>query len=85
MSTDRSMQSWIRLWRWVLVVSCAGMLLIVLAINWAMTGFHGLGLRPAIAVALMLGTTGATSLGVILMGLLFYSERMQDEDEGGGD
>ena len=59
------------------------MLLIVLAINWAMTGFHGLGLRPAIAVALLLGASGATAVSVILMGLLFYSEGMQDEDQKG--
>ncbi|HUB15067.1 MAG TPA: hypothetical protein VMB34_24175 [Acetobacteraceae bacterium] len=81
MFNDRSTQSWVRLWRWVLVVSCVSMVVVVLAVNWVMSGFHGLGLHPATAFALVLGTLGATALGVILMGLLFYSERVSDDEE----
>jgi hypothetical protein len=78
---DSSTQSWLRLWRWVLVGSCAGMVVFVLTVNWVLSGFHGLGLHPATAFALVLGTIGATALGVVLMGLLFYSERVRDNDE----
>lgn len=81
MFDDNSTQSWLRLWRWVLVGSCGGMVIFVLAINWILSGFHGLGLHPATAFALVLGTIGATALGVILMGLLFYSERVRDNAE----
>jgi hypothetical protein len=76
---DRSMRGWLRLWRWVLIVSCVGMVVFVLAVNWVLSGFHGLGLHPATAVALVLGTICATALGVVLMGLVFYSERVDDE------
>lgn len=77
---DRSMQGWLRLWRWVLIVSCLGMVVLVLAVNWVLSGFHGLGLHTATAIALVLGTICATALGVVLMGLLFYSERVRDEE-----
>jgi hypothetical protein len=81
MLDDRTTQSWLRLWRWVLVVSCVGMVVFVLAVNWILSGFHGLGLHPTTAFALVLGTICATALGVVLMGLLFYSERVRDEEE----
>ena len=81
MVKDLSIQNWLRLWRWVLMVSCDGMVMIVLAVNWVMSGFHGLGLHPATACALVLGTIGATALSVVLMGLLFYSERTREDDE----
>lgn len=77
----RQMQDWIRLWRNVLVVSCIGVLALVLGLNWALSGFHGLGLHPAAAIALVLGTVATTALWVVLMGLMFYSERTQDDEE----
>jgi hypothetical protein len=39
---DRSMRGWLRLWRWVLIVSCLGMVVFILAVNWVLSGFHGL-------------------------------------------
>jgi uncharacterized membrane-anchored protein len=78
---ERQVQDWIRLWRNVLVISCICMVALVLAVNWALTGFHGLGLHPATAIALVLGTIATTALGVVLMGLMFYSERTQNDEE----
>lgn len=75
------MQDWIRLWRNVLVISCIGMVALVLGVNWTLSGFHGLGLHPAAAIALVLGTIATTALYVVLMGLMFYSERTQDDEE----
>jgi Kef-type K+ transport system membrane component KefB len=78
---ERQMQGWIRLWRNVLVISCVSMVALVLAVNWVLSGFHGLGLHPATALALVLGTVATTALCVVLMGLMFYSERTQDDEE----
>ncbi len=75
------MRGWIRLWRNVLVISCIGMVALVLVVNWALSGFHGLGLHLATAIALVLGTVATTVLCVVLMGLMFYSERTQDDEE----
>lgn len=80
-ANQRQMQGWIRLWRNVLVISCVGMVALVLAVNWVLSGFHGLGLHPATALALVLGTVATTALCVVLMGLMFYSERAQDDEE----
>ncbi len=78
---EQQIQGWIRLWRNVLVISCVGMVALVLAVNWVLSGFHGLGLHPATAFALVLGTVATTALCVVLMGLMFYSERAQDNEE----
>lgn len=75
------MQDWIRLWRNVLVISCIGMVALVLVVNWVLSGFHSLGLHPATSIALVLGTIATTALCVVLMGLMFYSERTQDDVE----
>jgi uncharacterized membrane protein len=75
------MQDWIRLWRNVLVISCIGMVALVLAVNWALSDFHSLGLHPATTIALVLGTIATTALCVVLMGLMFYSERTQNDEE----
>jgi len=77
------LQGWIRLWRNVLVISCIGMVALVLAVNWALSGFHSLGLHPATTIALVLGTIATTALCVVLMGLMFYSERTQDDEAVG--
>ncbi len=76
---DRPMQRWLRLWRWVLTVSCIAMVVSVLAVNRVLSGFHGLSLHIAPAIALVLGAICAIVLGVVLMGLLFYSERARGE------
>ena len=80
---ERGVQGWIRLWRNVLVISCIGMVALVLAVNWALSGFHSLGLHPATTIALVLGTIATTALCVVLMGLMFYSERTQDDEAVG--
>jgi hypothetical protein len=74
-AADPALQSWLRSWAIVLAASCAGMVAVVIGMLWILSGFHGLGLHPQTAVALILGTIGATALGVALMGLLFYSDR----------
>lgn len=79
-ANDLSTQSWIKLWRWVLVVSCIGMGGVVLVGNWVISRFLGLGLHRATAIALLMGAIAATALCVILMGLLFYSERIRDDE-----
>jgi len=78
---EQGMQDWIRRWRNLLVIACIGMVALVLAVNWALSGFHSLGLHPATTIALVLGTIATTALCVVLMGLMFYSERTQDVDE----
>jgi len=78
---EQRTQDWIRHWRNLLVISCIGMVALVLAVNWALSGFHSLGLHPATTIALVLGTIATTALCVVLMGLMFYSERTQDDEE----
>jgi hypothetical protein len=72
---DIGRREWLRLWAWILAVSCVGMVALVVVVLWIMNGFHGLGLAPPVLAALILGTMGATGLSVALMGLLFYSDR----------
>jgi hypothetical protein len=83
-SADPSLRKWVRYWTKVLVASCVGMAVFVLIILWVLNGFHGLGLQPAIAVALLLGTVLATAVGVALMGLIFYSDRAGIDESTGG-
>jgi Kef-type K+ transport system membrane component KefB len=78
---EQRTQDWIRRWRNLLVIACIGMVALVLAVNWALSGFHSLGLHPATTIALVLGTIATTALCVVLMGLMFYSERTQDDEE----
>jgi hypothetical protein len=82
-AADPALQSWIRSWAIVLAASCAGMVALVIGMLWMLSGFHGLGLHPQTAVALVLGTVATTALCVALMGLVFYSDRSSvDEDVG---
>jgi hypothetical protein len=79
-----ALRPWFRLWTKVLVVSCVGMVGLVLVVLWVLSGFHGLGLHAAVAVALLPGAVGSTALGVILMGLIFYSARSATDETAGG-
>jgi hypothetical protein len=72
--SNPAVRKFVRLWLAILAASCAGMVVVVLAVLWATSGFHGLGLGPVTAVALIAGAIGATALCVVLMGLLFYSD-----------
>jgi hypothetical protein len=83
-SADPALRKWVRYWTKVLIASCVGVAVLVLIILWVLNGFHGLGLQPAIAVALLLGTVLATAVGVALMGLIFYSDRAGIDESTGG-
>ncbi len=72
---DTSKRDSLRLWARILLAACVGMVAVVIVMLWVLSGFHGLGLHPQTAIALILGTIGATALSVALMGLLFYSDR----------
>lgn len=80
LTADPRLQSWLRLWAKILAGSCAGMAAVVLVSLWVLSGFHGLGVDATTAVALLLGTIGATALGVALMGLVFYSDASRADD-----
>jgi hypothetical protein len=71
--------------RWIVIFATAstGAVAGVLFLIWAMNGFvslASLGLSGNILVALILGIVLSTGLGVGLMGLVFYSDR-SDQDE----
>ncbi|MEI9988093.1 MAG: hypothetical protein WDN69_36310 [Aliidongia sp.] len=57
-----------------------GGIVVALCIVWAFNGFHGLGLDTAGTVALILGVTLTSALGVVLMGLIFYSDRSSADE-----
>ena len=71
--------------RWITIFSttCVGAVVIVLFIIWAMSGFVSLasqGLHGAVLIALILGIILTTALGVALMGLVFYSDRSNQDE-----
>jgi hypothetical protein len=84
LGADPVLRKWVRYWAKVLVLSCVGMVVLVLIILWVLNGFHGLGLQPTIAVALLLGTVLSTAVAVALMGLIFYSDRAGIDEGTGG-
>ncbi|HTZ80935.1 MAG TPA: hypothetical protein VMC10_23695 [Stellaceae bacterium] len=69
--------------RWFLlfVAMALGLIAVVYFALWAFNGFHGLGLDLNATIALTLGTIGTAVLGVVLMALIFYSDRSgRDQD-----
>ena len=69
-----ALQQFLRTWAIILAASCVAMAVVVVLVLWVMSGFHGLGIAPVPGVALILGSVGATAVGVCLMGLVFYSD-----------
>lgn len=63
-------------WALAYAVSCAGLLAFVYLSIWAFNGFDGLGLDRHGAIALTIGTLLTAALGITLMGLAFYSDRV---------
>ncbi len=63
--------------RWIGIFATANAALIafVLLVLWASNDFDGLGIGAHGVVALILGATGTAALGIVLMGLVFYSNR----------
>ena len=63
--------------RWLIIfgASSFGGIFGILLILWAIDGFHGLGLDSAGTVAVVIGVLCTCALGVVLMALIFYSER----------
>ena len=61
-----------------------GFIAAVLLIVWIMGAFDGAGLGFHGWIALGLGTLFTCALGIVLMGLVFYSARSGQDDEAGG-
>ncbi|MDX6752287.1 hypothetical protein SH611_20980 [Geminicoccaceae bacterium 1502E] len=68
--------------RWLVIFggSCVAMVAAVLAIIWAFEGFEGLGLSMHGVIALVIGVVVTTALGVVLMALVFHSDRSGRDD-----
>ena len=66
--------------------ACLGFIASVLFIVWAMGAFEGGDLSVHGWIALTLGTVLTSVLAVVLMALVFYSDRSgRDESAGGGE
>jgi hypothetical protein len=66
--------------------ACLGFIASVLFIVWAMGAFEGGNLSVHGWIALALGTVLTSVLAVVLMALVFYSDRSgRDESAGGGE
>ncbi len=69
--------------RWVIASAVTALCAIaaVLFLLWAFNGFEGLGIGATGTFALVLGVVCMIALGVALMALIFYSDRINiDED-----
>ena len=65
--------------------ACLGFIAFVMLIVWVMGAFEGANLGFHGWIAITLGMTITSALGVALMALVFYSDRSgQDERAGGG-
>lgn len=84
LSDDPRLNSWIRLWAVILAGCCAAMIVVVIGTLWVLNDFHGIGLDATTTTALLLGTVGATALGVALMGLVFYSDASRADERATG-
>jgi hypothetical protein len=69
--------------RWVVTFAAfnAALIAVVLAMLWAIGGFEDSGLSAHGWVALFLGITLTSALGVALMALVFYSDRKNYDDD----
>jgi hypothetical protein len=64
---------------------CLGFIALVMLIVWVMGGFEGAELGFHGWIAITLGMTVTSALGVALMALVFHSDRSgRDESAGGG-
>src|SRR5262245_51703501 len=63
--------------RWIIyfVAGAVGLMAFVLLVLWASNGFQVLGIGTVGVIALMMGSLLTTTLGIALMGLVFYSDR----------
>jgi hypothetical protein len=70
--------------RWAVwfVVACSGLLAGTLLLLWALSGFEDLGLSGHGLVALILGIVFTSALGIALMALTFYSDRIGSDRLG---
>lgn len=59
----------------IAALAMAGLLAFVLGVLWAANDFDGLGLSAAGLVGWILGSLGTAALGIVLMGLVFLSDR----------
>jgi hypothetical protein len=69
--------------RWLIgyVAATLGGIAIVLLALWALDGFQGFNLDAGATVTVVVGIAVASALGTGLMGLVFYSDRVNaDED-----
>jgi hypothetical protein len=69
--------------RWLIgyaITTLSGIALVLLAL-WGMDGFQGFNLDAGATAAVVVGIAVTSALGVGLMGLVFYSDRINvDED-----
>jgi hypothetical protein len=66
-------------------LGCLGFIALVMLIVWIMGGFEGADFGFHGWIAIILGMTVTSALGVALMALVFHSDRSgQDERAGGG-
>jgi len=72
-----------RRWLQTYVIACAVCVIGVLAALWAMNDFDGLGIDLAGTLALILGVTATVALGIVLMALVFASDRSNKDAEVG--
>lgn len=68
--------------RWLAIFggSSVAMVAAVFGIIWAFEGFDGLGLSTHGMIALVVGVVFTTALGVVLMALVFHSDRSGRDD-----
>jgi hypothetical protein len=69
--------------RWLLIFAAVslGSILTVLLALWVLDGFQGFGLDTGATIATVIGILVTSALGVGLMGLVFYSDRSQADEE----
>jgi hypothetical protein len=60
--------------------ACVGAIGAVILLIWATVGFGALGLSGHGVVAITLGITFSTAIGVALMALIFYSNRSHQDE-----
>jgi hypothetical protein len=80
MSSEQQRGSAIR-WLALFVIICVAMAGAIAAIIWAAGGFDSGALSGNGLAALIIGSVASVLLTVVLMGLVFYSNRSETDDE----
>ena len=69
--------------RWLVgyVLATLGGIALVLLVLWTLDGFQGFNLDAGATAAVVVGIAVTSALGVGLMGLIFYSDRIGADDD----